>query len=319
MRNTYLRTIVFFFLFIIITIPVISIVAFAQDVPGSKDHPLISRYPGSVIEEYSQRDFDEYELILGKVKRVEGKDVAEKTQRLEGKVTQFRYRAPKGRSVLEVYRNYEMALTKAGFQTLYSCREAQCGETAMFFGTRMLFRPDYLLRHLVAKLSRLEGDVYVTLHINVQKGTEGFGFNYLLDVIEIKPMEAGLVTVDAAAMAGDITRTGHVAIYGILFDFNKADIKPESEPAIKEIAKLLQHDPKLKLHVVGHTDSVGDLKFNMDLSRRRADAVVKELTTKHGIAAARLRPDGVGPLSPVASNDTDEGRSKNRRVELVKQ
>jgi outer membrane protein OmpA-like peptidoglycan-associated protein len=80
---------------------------------------------------------------------------------------------------------------------------------------------------------------------------------------------------------------------------------------------LLKQDPKLKLHVVGHTDSVGELKFNMDLSRRRADAVVKELTTKHGVASARLRSDGVGPLSPVASNKTDEGRAKNRRVELV--
>jgi outer membrane protein OmpA-like peptidoglycan-associated protein len=96
-------------------------------------------------------------------------------------------------------------------------------------------------------------------------------------------------------------------------------MKPQSEPAIKQIATLLKQDPKLKLHVVGHTDSVGDLKSNMDLSRRRADAVVKEVTTKHGIAAARLRADGVGPLSPVASNKTEDGRAKNRRVELVEQ
>ncbi len=118
--------------------------------------------------------------------------------------------------------------------------------------------------------------------------------------------------------AKDLARTGHVAVYGIYFDFGKADVKSESEPMLKEIAKLLQQDPRLKLHVVGHTDSVGELAYNLDLSRRRAQAVVQVLATKHGIAPGRLRGDGVGPLAPVASNDTEEGRAKNRRVELVK-
>jgi len=140
-----------------------------------------------------------------------------------------------------------------------------------------------------------------------------------LYVVDMKPMEAGLITVDAAALAGDIARTGHVAVYGIYFDTGKAEVKPESDATLKEIAKLLQQDPKLKLHVVGHTDNVGEIAMNMDLSRRRGNAVVQALTSKHGIAAARLRADGVGPLTPVASNDTEEGRSKNRRVELVKQ
>ncbi len=288
-----------------------------EDAPGSKDHPLVSRYPGSWITNYAPKEFDEYDLILGKVKP----KGAERTQRLEGKVTRILYRSPEKRSVLEVYRNYETALAKAGFQTLYACRDDLCrsGSTYSENLYGMHFSEGYLTRHLVAKLSRPEGDVYVTLHISVQQGTEGFGFDYLLDVVEIKPMESGLITVDAAAMANDITRTGHVAVYGILFDFNKAEIKPASEAALREIAALLKRNPKLKLHVVGHTDNVGDLKLNMDLSRRRADAVVKALTTKHAIAAARLRADGVGPLAPVASNRTDEGRSKNRRVELVEQ
>lgn len=292
-------------------------VAQQEDAPGSQDHPLVSRYPGSTITEYSQREFDEYELILGKLKWEKDQVVAERTQHLEGKLTRFRYRAPEKRSLLEVYRNYEMALAKAGFNTLYSCRDALCGEGANLYGLH--FDPTYNIRHLVAKLSRPEGDAYVTLHISVQKGTEGFGFDYLVDIIEMKPMEAGLVTVNAEALAGDIGRTGHVAVYGIYFDTGKAEVKPESEAALKEIAKLLEQNPKLKLHVVGHTDSAGELEMNMDLSRRRAEAVVQALTSKHKIAAARLRGDGVGPLAPVASNDSEEGRAKNRRVELVKQ
>ena len=96
-------------------------------------------------------------------------------------------------------------------------------------------------------------------------------------------------------------------------------IKPESEKALQEIAKLVKGDAALKLFVVGHTDSVGNIDSNMKLSQDRANAVVQALTGKYGIAGARLKAYGVGPLAPVASNDTDEGKSKNRRVELVKQ
>ena len=132
-------------------------------------------------------------------------------------------------------------------------------------------------------------------------------------------MEGGLVTVNAAALAGDINRTGHTAVYGIYFDTGKADLKPESDAAISEISKLLEQDSSLKLLVVGHTDNVGTLASNMDLSKRRAAAVVQALTARHGIAAARLIAQGAGPLAPVASNGNEEGRAKNRRVELVQQ
>jgi len=128
-----------------------------------------------------------------------------------------------------------------------------------------------------------------------------------------------MVTVDAAAMAKDIAATGRVALYGIYFDTDKADIKPESEPTLEEIATLLKQDPKLKLYVVGHTDNVGGYDYNTKLSQRRAASVVNTLTTKHGIQAVRLTAAGVGLLAPVAPNDTEEGRAKNRRVELVKQ
>jgi OOP family OmpA-OmpF porin len=130
-------------------------------------------------------------------------------------------------------------------------------------------------------------------------------------------MEGGLVTVNAASLQSDIGRTGHVALYGIFFDTAKADVKPESTPALQEIGKLLQQDLKLKLYIVGHTDSAGELQMNMDLSRRRADAVLKALTTTYGVRPDRLQAYGSGPLSPVASNKDEEGKAKNRRVELV--
>lgn len=291
-------------------------VAQQEDVEGSKDHPLITRYPGSVIEQFAQREYDEITLPLGLAKA----DGFAKSQHLEGKWTRIVYDAPKGRSMLEVYRNYEGALQRAGFQTLFSCAGQGCGDGNAGWVKLNEGFSDYwaqstwAIRQLSAKLSRPSGDVYVSLH-----AVDSDPANVTLHIIETKPMETGLVTVDAAALGGDLSRTGHVAVYGIYFDTGKADVKPESDATLKEIAKLLQQDLKLKLFVVGHTDNQGTLESNMDLSRRRAAAVVQMLTGKYGVTSARLTGQGVGPLSPVASNDAEEGRAKNRRVELVKQ
>jgi len=283
------------------------------DAQGSKDHPLISRYPGSVINEYWQREFDEYNLPLSKA--AEGK--YEKSQHLEGKVTAIYYITPEGRSALEIYRNYETGLKNGGFQTLFACAKT-CGDpppSGTFPIDDAFGNYSNETRYLAAKLSRAAGDVYVSLWVY----DRSFDVKAFLEVIEVKPMDAGLVTVSAASLAGDITRTGHASIYGIYFDTGKAEVKAESETTLKEISKLLQQDGKLKLFVVGHTDNQGTLESNMDLSRRRAAAVVQALTTKYGVAAVRLSGQGDGPTAPVASNDSEEGRAKNRRVELVKQ
>jgi outer membrane protein OmpA-like peptidoglycan-associated protein len=120
-------------------------------------------------------------------------------------------------------------------------------------------------------------------------------------------------------MGDDINNTGHVSVYGIFFDSGKSDLKPESDSAIIQISKLLNINPSLKLYVVGHTDNVGTLEANMKLSTDRAIEVAKTLVLNYGIANDRLESYGVGSLAPVASNDTEEGRAKNRRVELVKQ
>src|SRR4029079_3201910 len=104
---------------------------------------------------------------------------------------------------------------------------------------------------------------------------------------------------------------------GILFDTRSAVVKPESMPTLDEVSKLLKAQPTLRLLVVGHTDNVGTFEFNTDLSQRRAASVVQILTSKLGIDAKRLTPVGVSFASPVASNRTEEGKAKNRRVQLV--
>ena len=144
------------------------------------------------------------------------------------------------------------------------------------------------------------------------------GQGIALYIVEEKAMEQYIVA-DAGALAKEISLTGKVAVYGIFFDTGKAVVKPESEPALAEITKLLKEDPDLKIYVVGHTDSVGKLDYNMNLSRKRAEAVVEVLVSKHGISSGRLKPHGVGPLVPASSNRSDDGRALNRRVELVEQ
>jgi len=286
-------------------------IAAAGDVEGGKDHPLISRYPGAVITEYSTREFDEYTLPLGKMNQ----DQWAKSQHLEGKLTRIHYEVPSTRSPLEVFRNYQQALARSGFQTLFTCTGGdQCGGgTVGTVGWCAGCSP----RQLSSKLPRPEGDAYVSVHL--EQDNAGTPISVQVDVIESKPMESGLVVVNAEALAGEITRTGHASVYGIHFDTGKTEVKPESEATLKEIAKLLQQNPQLKLYVVGHTDNVGALAANTELSQRRAEAVLKVLTGKFGISAARLQAAGDGPTAPVASNDTEEGRAKNRRVELVKQ
>jgi OOP family OmpA-OmpF porin len=293
-------------------------VAQQEDVEGSKDHPLISRYPRSYIRNFLQKQFDEFELPLGKLTN----EKLTKSKHLEGKITYIWYEAPQDRSQLEIFRNFEAALTQAGFETLFTCALDQCGTDEGITPYPNLqqerWGAGYQTRYLSAKLSRPGGDVYVSLDVQTGGCGDCEAWIYLY-VVEVKPMEAGLVTIDAASLAGDISRTGHASVYGIYFDTGKADVKPESDGALKEIAKLLQQDPRLQLYVVGHTDNQGALEMNMDLSMRRANAVVQVLTGTYGVVVARLKPLGDGPSAPVASNDAEEGRAKNRRVELVKQ
>ena len=291
-----------------------------QDEEGSKDHPLITRYPGSYITHYLSKQFDEVTLPLGKT----AEQGFTKSQHLEGKVTRIVYFAPQGRTVLEVFRNYQGALKKAAFETLFACGPQDCAGPANSSGRVYgngdfddYWGPDHGIRYVAAKLARPEGDVYVSLLVDDQGGDSRA--NVELYVVEVKPMESDLITVNAATLASDIKRTGHAAVYGIYFDTGKAEVKPESDATLSEIAKLLQADPRLKLYVVGHTDNQGALELNMDLSRRRAEAVFSALTTKYAVPAARLKAYGSGPYAPVASNDSEDGRAKNRRVELVKQ
>ena len=258
-------------------------VAAQSDAQGCKDHPLFpTRMPEYRLEACKVEDFGVYEFSSTK---------GPKTP-VEGKFTflTYTFTGPRANepSGLAVVRNYENAFQKAG-GTILPERPAAVGEREDRQG-----RPGG-----VVEIYKGNGKIW-------------------LRIVEKKAMEQ-YITADAAAFGNDIRATGHAAVYGIKFDTGKSTIKPESAQAIGEIAKLLKADPTLKIYVVGHTDNVGDVDSNIKLSQDRGEAVLQALVRDHGIAAARLRSYGCGQFAPVATNDTEEGRAKNRRVELVKQ
>ncbi len=290
------------------------------DVKGSRDHPLVGRYKGSVIFDYKAFQYDEYSLITGLK--------AGDRLPLEGKVTKILYRVPKGRATLEVMRNYEQALNANGFEKIFSCDKNTCGTehaARVHFRTTVLgekglsFIGDFWKdqRFLSAKLARPEGDIYVSIYDFNDPDWDGHLVS--VDVIELRAMEQDQIIVDANEMARQISESGRISLYGIYFDTDRADIKPESRPMLDEIARLMSAHPNLKLMIVGHTDNQGGIEYNLDLSTRRATSVWNELVSGYGISDSRLRSWGVGYLAPVATNKTEEGRAQNRRVELVEQ
>jgi OOP family OmpA-OmpF porin len=138
-----------------------------------------------------------------------------------------------------------------------------------------------------------------------------------LDAVQVGQIADRMVVISAEEITKGLAAEGKVALYGILFDFNKATIKPESRPSLDEIARFLKANPARNVYVIGHTDNVGGFESNMQLANNRAAAVAADLSRTYEIPAGRMVASGVGLQAPVASNATEEGRAKNRRVELL--
>jgi len=257
-------------------------VAQQKDIKDSKDHPLITRMPDFYISDYKESEFESFKFI----------GAGNKPEIVEGHKYFIGYRLNTGApepGELKIRKNVQDALKKIGGKVVFD---------------------DNFNRVSTIVIQKDGKETWVQVN--------SFTYWYRLNIVEREIMKQEVVA-NADAMGNDINNSGHVAVYGIYFETGKADINPESAAAISQISILLTNDKSLKLYVVGHTDNVGTIETNMKLSKERADAVVNSLITSYGIPAERLKSFGVASLAPVVSNDTEEGRAKNRRVELVKQ
>ena len=315
-----------------ISLAVLPAIAVAQDIDGVVEHPMIERYPGQVIAWQHIENYQPYKVAVGPVTGY--RSIGDWIE-TEGRVTRTFYKYEgEDRSYSEIYKNYLDALKAEGFEILGDGMSADRKGVAV--GSRqwmeVTFRENPATKPgavgtmfsgtsssggagaIVASKERAAGTAYVVVYV------EQHSKNYvgtLIDIVEEEAAETGLVVIDAEAMGADIEEYGRVVLDGIVFEFDKATLKPESKAALDAIADYLATHPDKVFYVVGHTDSKGTYAYNSKLSDDRARAVADALKQDYGIAPDRLEPHGVGPLSPVFSNGSDAGREQNRRVELV--
>ncbi len=256
-----------------------------EDTEGSKDHPMLSRFPGYYIEDYEAQDFSSYGFQLA----------GDKEQKVEGRYWQIAYwikeGAKKGGPV-QIGRNYAHLFLKNG-------------------GTRLLEDLDAAGGILTARMPA--GGKNIWLEVDISNDGEVF----TLTVVEEAAMEQK-VEFSAMELSTILNEKGSVALHGILFDTGQATIRDESKGDLQAIGDLLKQQPALRLEIQGHTDNVGASDANRRLSEARAAAVKQYLVTSHGVPADRLTASGFGDAKPVADNTTEQGRAQNRRVELVR-
>lgn len=276
-------------LFFLISFSVINVIA-QEDVPNCKDHKFFTRMPNYFIVECSE-NFNAIDFLVGK----------DKSESIEGNITKIMYQfhtesGAKVPSQLQVVRNYENAITKNGGKKVYIHKSNEGGIEGETF-----------------TMSKDGKEYWVQVHAFAPGMTFDEVAGFELVVLEKEPMKQD---IEASAMFEKLNKEGSVALY-INFETGKSTIKPESAKIVEEIATMLKSNPALKVSIEGHTDNVGTPAANKTLSDSRAKAVMSALIAK-GIEAARLTAKGWGQDKPVADNATEDGKAKNRRVEIVK-
>ena len=278
-----------------------------------QDHPMVNRYPGTTIDHYDYKEFEEAQLLLSKPYEKNNEWVADKVLPVEGKVTYIHYSAPKTVSALQIFRNYQSALAKGGFKELFVCNRPCTTENLSVFKDLLKSRDLYLNYSTDNQyLAAQNGNVYVSMFVN-----DG---GVWLFVIEQGEMATDKIkVVGNSPIADALNKAGRVDVYGLTFDTGKSTLKPSSKTTLDELAKILTDNPQINLDVIGHTDNVGTPESNMKLSQARSDVVVAALVSDYGINPSRLNPSGKCQTQPIASNDTAKGKATNRRLEFVMQ
>lgn len=288
----------------------------ASQVEAQEKSEIISLYQGSKVEFDDAIGFEKHHILVNDTL----------VQVVEGNVRrQFCY-APAKKSSYEIIKNYEKAIKVKGGSIINISDKAGKIEIGDDYFVRDLFTkeritrynpysylqlPNYANDYLAGKISTSKHDIYITIAATRIEDD----VVYTLVTVEAEPMEMNMVTLNV--LNDGIAAEGKVAIYDIYFDTGKHQVKKESSNALKVIAGYLKNNANKKFLIVGHTDNTGNFESNVKLSQNRANAVVKMLVSEYGVIANQIKPYGIGSTSPKMSNLTEDGKARNRRVELV--
>ncbi len=301
----------------------------------AKDHPMLSRYPGTAITFRHDSEFEGFFVAAAKLKPFGyNRKALPPGLRLKNmNVTTIEYQAQTLEpSVTRIFRNYQQAFQRLGLKKYFTCRnDSECGNKFVV-QTYWYGNPDRQSKYRKLNAPNTHGTrsnyiywsgygvvnnrtYYITLLVSRYWAKTPVVVT--LDIAQSTgPIKTDLIKVDLKKLTESIELTGKVVLGGILFDTNKTTLKSQSMEVIKTIATYLKKNPSRNFYVVGHTDSDGGYNANMQLSTGRAQAVVQELA-KQGINTSRIYPVGVGPVSPVSRNSSKGNKARNRRVELV--
>ncbi|MEL6141922.1 MAG: OmpA family protein, partial [Bacteroidota bacterium] len=307
-----------------------------NDIPGSQDHPLITRYPGADITWYQTDKYREYNLAFGPIT---GYRQISDRKTIAGQLYRIYYEisaTPQEVSLGEIYADYKRAFQRDGITMLGQGFHPEGGQkndigTSKWIGIALrdqgfsngatankLFAGTASSGGTFAIIGQMEkagSTVYIAIYGERHSNTL---IGYHIDIIETKKAELGQVSINPNYLSKELDERGSVKIYGLQFDFDSAILRPVSKNTVEQIAIYLKQNPGDHLYVVGHTDMQGSLAYNRQLSTDRAQAVIDALVKTHGIQSDRLIPAGLAFLAPVATNATEAGRKENRRVELVR-
>lgn len=310
-----------------------SICGFSQDIEGAKDHSIITRYPGAKIIEYYTSDYDEIDLA---VKPAKPELPPQEWLTVGGNRTAIVYEAPEGIGTAEIMKNYRDALVSKGATIVFECKGGECDGNAAWYSAKF-FHTTYFTserkgsdgtfyeyfdayhssqRYLVSKITT--ADKIYFLEIGMTPKYDGQTVKICLEVVEEDVIQEGLIEVNAEVIKEKLNGDGKIILYGILFETGSAKLKQESFKEIEALADYLKANPTVNIYIVGHTDDTGDVNKNVQLSKDRATAVKNALLNNYGDFATRILTEGVGPYCPVSVNDTEAGKTLNRRVEIVK-
>ncbi len=272
-----------------------------------------------------------YEADYARLYYLPSSDAAAEPAVVEGRLRSRIYAKPDDKSNFEVFRSYQNELEQGGFDLVtviddgraqlpvrainakdkndFTHRPFTLDDRAVGVGTKGLVGTQ--AEHYLAARKRIDATDVLIVVFTSRSGM------YAIEQLETAAMEEGTVTLTLDALRDAMESEGRVALYGIHFDSGSATILPESAATLSTIVAYLTQNPGRDFYVVGHTDDEGTLDGNLALSEARARAVLEAIAAELPASRQRLTAHGVGPLSPVATNQAADGRRLNRRVELV--